>query len=124
MYKFIVNLAHYDNMTVYWKGNKIKELFESEEALLNAGFDKKEARNAIKAIVNINSVTSINQLPRNLNCHPIIKGKKFLYYTVDIPSVGGGRGKHRIRLIPVGDDYDFSNLTTITKVEILGIYKH
>lgn len=111
-------------MEVYWKDNKTKELFESEQALLDAGFDKKEAKKAIKALSNIIAVTSINQLPRNLYCHPIKEGKKFLYFTVDVPSIGGGRGVHRIRFIPVGDEYDLSNLTTITRVEILGIAKH
>jgi len=114
-------------MEVYWKDNKIRELFENEQALLNAGFDKKEAKKAIKALLNITAVTSVNQVPRNLRFHSIKEGKKFLYFTVDVPSLGGGRGKHRIRFIPVGDegdDYDLSNLTTVTKVEILGIYKH
>jgi len=111
-------------MEVYWKDNKTRELFESEKALLDAGFDKKEAKKAIKAMSNIASVVSINQLPRNLRCHPIKEGKKFLYFTVDVPSIGGGRGIHRIRFIPLGDEYDLSDLTTITQVEILGIEKH
>ena len=111
-------------MEVYWKDNKTKELFESEQALLNAGFDKKEARKAVKAMSNIVSVDSINLLPQNLCCHPIKEGKKFLYFTVDVPSIGGGRGVHRIRFMPVGDEYDLSDLTTITRVEILGIVKH
>ncbi len=111
-------------MEISWKDSKTKELFENEQALLNAGFDKKEAKKAIKAIFHIASVISINQLPQNLYCHPIKKGKKFLYFTVDIPSIGSGRGKHRICFIPVGDEYDLSNLTTITKIEILKIEKH
>ncbi len=111
-------------MEVHWKDNKIRRLLENEQNLLNAGFDKKEAVKAVKAMSNIAAVDSINQLPRNLRCHPIKEGKKFLYFTVDVPSVGGKRGIHRIRFIPVGDKYDLSNLTTITSVEVLGIEKH
>ena len=111
-------------MDIYWKNTEIKKLFESEQAIRDAGFDKKESRKAFKAMLNILSVTSIDQLPRNLRCHPISEGKKLLYYTVDIPSIGGNRGKHRIRFIPVGEEYDLLDLKTIRKVEILGIYKH
>jgi hypothetical protein len=117
-------LEYFDIMEIYWKDKKTRDLFESEQALLHAGFDKKEAKKAVYAISSISAVKSINQLPKNLCCHPIKKGKKFLYFTVDVPSVGGGRGKHRIRFIPVGDECDLSDLTTITKVEILGIEKH
>ena len=111
-------------MEVYWKNYKIKQLFESEQALLDMGFDKKEAKKAFKAIANIVSVTSINQLPKNMRCHPIKEGKKFIYFAVDIPSIGGRQGKNRIIFVPVGEEYDLTDLKTINKVEIQGIKDH
>ena len=107
-------------MEIYWKDEKTRKLFESEEVLRASGFDKKERFKILEAMSNIDAVNSINELPHNMGCHPIKKGKKFLYFAVDIPSVGGGRGKNRILLFPQGD-YDLSDLKTITKVEILGI---
>ncbi len=111
-------------MEVYWIDEKTKEMFESEDLLKGAGFDKKESKKIIKALSHISAVTSINQLPRNLCCHPIKQGKKFLHFTVDVPSLGGNRGKYRIQFIPVGDEFNLLDLRTITKVEILGIKKH
>jgi len=107
-------------MEIYWEDN-IRELFEDETALASRGFDKKEVKNILKAVANIAAVNSINELPRNMHCHPIKKGKKFEYFAIDIPSLGGRRGKNRILLIPAGDEWDSAHLKTITKVEILGI---
>lgn len=107
-------------MEISWKNKRTKTLFHSKERLRKKGLDQKEIRHLFMAMNFIKKVDSINKLPNNLRCHPIKEGKKFLYYAIDLPSVGGGKGKNRIALVPKGD-YDRSDIKTITSVKILGI---
>jgi len=109
-------------MQVYWKNEKIKVLCENVDSLRKFGLDKKEIKKLAKALINIQAVTSINQLPKNMRCHQIKDGKQLRYFVVDLPSIGGRQGKYRLAFKPPDEStYDLSNLTTIISVEILGI---
>jgi len=106
-------------MEIYWKNEKTKELFKSEKKLQKKGLDKKERRNLFTAMNFLQECTSINKMPSRYNCHPL-KSTNPPLYGLDLPSVGGGRGKNRIILIPIGD-FDKAHIETITKVKIMGI---
>ncbi len=109
-------------MQIFWKNKRIKEICESKDKMKKAKLDKKEQKNLVKAILSLKNVKSIDQMPKNFHCHPIKKGKKFLSFAIDLPSVGGGRGKNRLLVKPPdGLEYDLAKLQTITSIEILEI---
>ena len=109
-------------MNIFWKDKKTRELFENIENLKKSGLDKKEIKKVFMALQNMGATESVNLLPRNMNFHSIKSGKRFLYFAVDIPSIGGGRGKNRIIFKPPDDsEFDLANLSTVKSIEVLGI---
>lgn len=108
-------------MNIYWKNEKLKRILASEDLLRkNFKLDKKEIREVFKVLDQLAVATNILDLPPRYNCHPLKEGKKLRFYTVDLPSVGGGRGKNRLCFIPVGK-YDLARIETITEIEIIDI---
>lgn len=106
-------------MEVYWKSQKLKQQLEDFNSLCKQ-YDKKVAKNVVKRIKEIQAFPSYADLPPNTHKHSIKDGKKFLYFGVDLPHVGGKRGKWRLVFEPYGD-FDHADQRTIRAVKILGI---
>jgi hypothetical protein len=106
-------------MKIYWKDKKLKDELEDID-FLNSNYDKKVAKNVAKRLREIGSFPSYADLPPNTKKHSIKDGRKFLYFSVDLPGINNKRGKWRLIFIPL-DEYDMSNQKSITSVKILGI---
>ncbi len=106
-------------MDVYWKSKKLKSQIEDLK-YLSKKYDRKVARNVVKRMKEIQSFPSYADLPASSHKHPIKEGKNFLYFAVDLPNIGSGRGKWRLIFEPYGD-YDMSDYHTIRAVKIIGI---
>ncbi|MFA6918188.1 MAG: hypothetical protein WC285_05175 [Candidatus Gracilibacteria bacterium] len=106
-------------MEIHWKNERLRRELEDFNRL-KTKFDEKVAKNVVKRLREIGAFPSYADLPPNTRKHSIKDGNKFRYFAVDLPSLGGGRGKWRLTFIPHGE-YDMANQTTIIAVEILGI---
>lgn len=111
-------------MEVYWKSAKLKSQLENEAHLIRE-YDIKVAQSVAKRMKEIVSFPSYADLPPNANKHSIKNGNRLLYYAVDLPSLGSGRGKLRLTFEPYGE-YDLANQKTVVSIKITGIedYHH
>jgi hypothetical protein len=106
-------------MTIHWKNQKLKTNLESCK-FLESQYDKKVAKSVVTRLKQIEYSESYDSIPPNAHKHPIKKGKKILYFAVDLPNIGGGRGKWRLIFEPYGE-YDLLDYKSIVEVRILRI---
>ena len=111
----------YNNATmeIYWKSTKLRKELEDFDHL-QSNYEEKVAMNIVQRLQELKFSASYVAIPPNAKAHSIKKGKKFLYFAVDLPHRGGGRGKWRLAFEPYGE-YDSANQSTITAIKILGI---
>jgi hypothetical protein len=106
-------------MEIYWISTKLKNNLENE-GYLSKEFDPKVAKKVAQRLKELGSATSYAQLPPATGKHPIREGKKFLYFAVDIPGKGEGRGKLRLLFRPYGE-HDLAHIETITAIVIISL---
>lgn len=103
-------------MEIHWNSTKVRKELEDFD-LLTSTYGEKVANNVVKRINELKYSASYVAIPPNANAHSIKQGKKFLYFAVDLPDKGKGRGKWRLTFEPYGD-YDLANQSTITAIKI------
>lgn len=106
-------------MVIHWEDEKLKLQHEDLD-LLTSRYDSKLARNVVLRIQQLTSAPHYLDIPQSAKPHSIKDGKKFRYFTVDLPDKEKKRGKWRLAFLPCGD-FDLAKQKTITEIEILGI---
>ena len=106
-------------MEIHWKSTKLSKELEDFD-LLTLQYDEKVAKSIVMRMNELKFSASYVEIPPNAKAHSIKQGKKFLYFAVDLPHRGGGRGKWRLTFEPYGE-YDLANQSSITAIKILGI---
>ncbi len=109
-------------MEIQWQNDKIKKQLQDGNFLIRE-YGQKVAQNIAQRIVELSQAPSYAKLPKAVNPHPIKEGKKFLYFAVDLPDKGGGRGKWRLTFRPYGE-HDMAHVETITAVVICGVVNY
>lgn len=106
-------------MEIYWQNDQLKLKLE-DSGYLSRTYDKKVAKVVAQRLLEIAKAPTYAQLPPATGKHPIKEGKKFLYFAVDVPSIGEKRGKYRLLFKPFGA-HDMAHIETICAVVIIGI---
>lgn len=107
-------------MQIYWTSDKLKKQLEDLDFLVGK-YGVKVANKVAQRLIELDQADNYAKIPQSSGKHSIKEGKKFLYFAVDLPDIGGKRGKNRLIFRPYGVGYDPANQSTIVAVEILGI---
>ena len=106
-------------MQIIWHDEKTKKQCEDIDFLTRT-YDMKLAKKLAQRLIELELSEDYVKVPVSSRKHSIKQGKKFLYFAVDLPTLGDKRGKYRLTFIPIGE-YDMENQKTITSIKILGI---